>query len=114
MSMLSMKTVLLAAVVVAAPLSVFGAVAGETVSLTLKDHAFTPAEVKVKAGEGFTLAVHNGESAAAEIESKRLHIEKVVTAGQDITVDVKPQKAGKYLIVDEYHEDVAKAYIIVE
>ncbi len=84
------------------------------ITMTLKDHAFTPAEVKVPKGVAFTLKVTNAEPVAAEIEAKKLHIEKVVVPGAEIAVQVKPQQPGKYLIVDEYHEDVAKAYVIAE
>ena len=47
------------------------------ITITLKDDAFSPAEVKVPAGKAFTLKFANKDAAAAEIEAKDLKIETV-------------------------------------
>ena len=47
-----------------------------TFALTLKDHAFTPSEVKVPAGKPFKLTLHNADPTPAEFESKALKFEK--------------------------------------
>lgn len=84
------------------------------VEVSLSDTAFTPSELKVAADKPFTLKVHNGSSAAAEIESKGLKIEKVVAAGADIVIKVRAAKAGTYLFVNEYKEDTVKGNIVAE
>lgn len=86
----------------------------KTIELTLSDTAFDPAEIKVPAGQPFTLNVHNKSSAAAEIEAKDLRIEKVVAAGADIVIKVKAQEPGTYLFVNEYKEDTVFGHITAE
>jgi Cupredoxin-like domain len=85
-----------------------------TYETTLKDKAFTVAEIKVPAGKPFILKLNNANAAAAELEAKEMKIEKVVAGNSSIVVRVKAMQPGKYLFVDEYQEDVAKGYIIVE
>ena len=82
--------------------------------MTLKGDVFTPAEVKVPAGQPFVFKFVNGDAAAAEIEAKDLKIEKVVAGNSEIIVNVKAQAAGRYLFVNEYKEDTVKGYLIVE
>jgi ribosomal protein L22 len=85
-----------------------------TYETTLKDKAFTVPEIKVAAGKPFMIKLNNANAAAAELEAKELKVEKVVTGNSSIVVRVKAMAPGKYLFVDEYQEDVAKGYIIVE
>ncbi len=85
-----------------------------TYETTLKDKSFTLSEIKVPAGKPFIIKLNNANAAAAELESKELKVEKVVPGNSSIVVRVKAMQPGKYLFVDEYQEDVAKGYIIVE
>ena len=82
--------------------------------MTLENDRFTPAELKVPANKPFVLKVLNGETAAAEIESGDLKIEKVAAAYTEIILRVKPQKPGRYLIYNEYRQDVARAFVVAE
>jgi plastocyanin len=84
------------------------------ITITLKDDTFTPAEVKIPAGQPFTLKFANQDAVAAEIEAKDLKIEQVVAGKGEIAVVVKAQPAGKYLFVNEYKEDTVKGYVVVE
>jgi hypothetical protein len=92
------------------------ALAGDPVTyeITLKDAAFTPAEIKVPANTDFILKLINDNAAPAELEAKDLKVEKVAAGNSSIVVRVKGMSPGKYLFVDEYQEDVAKGYVIVE
>ena len=85
-----------------------------TYETTLKDKAFTVAEIKVPAGKPFIIKLNNANAAAAELEAKELKVEKPVAANSSIVVRVKAMAPGKYLFVDEYQEEVAKGYVIVE
>ena len=85
-----------------------------TYETTLKDAGFTISEIKVPAGKPFIIKLNNANAAAAELEAKDLKIEKPVAANSSIIVRVRAMEPGKYLFVDEYQEDVAKGYIIVE
>ncbi|MEF0941857.1 cupredoxin domain-containing protein [Rhizobium sp. BR 362] len=86
----------------------------QTIEITLKGTTFSPAEVKIPVGQNVVVKFKNLNAAPAEIESKPLKIEKVVQGGGDITANVKAKSAGKFLFVDEFHEDVAKGYFIAE
>jgi leucyl-tRNA synthetase len=85
-----------------------------TYETTLKDAAFSVSEIKVPAGKPFIIKMINANAAPAELEAKELKIEKVAAGNSTIVVRVKAMEPGKYLFVDEYQEDVAKGYVIVE
>ena len=85
-----------------------------TYETTLKDKAFTVSEIKVPAGKPFIIKMTNANSAPAELEAKELKIEKAAAGNSTIVVRVKAMEPGKYLFVDEYQEDVAKGFVIVE
>ncbi len=85
-----------------------------TYELTLKAAAFDKSEIKVPAGKPFIIKFNNLNAAPAELESKELRVEKLAAGNSSIVVRVKAVEPGKYLVVDEYQEDVAKTYVIVE
>ena len=83
-------------------------------TLTIKDHKFTPSEIKVAAGKRYTITVVNNDATPEEFESKALKIEKVVVGNAKGVVRVGPLKPGKYPFVGEYHEDSAKGVFVAE
>lgn len=87
--------------------------AGEPVVITLKDHTFTPAEVKAPANERFCIEVTNADPAPAEFESSDLRAEKIIVPGGKIAVMVGPLKPSTYTFFDEYHPDTAKGTLVV-
>ena len=87
------------------------AVSAEPITLTLKDHRFTPSEVSVAAGERFRIEVTNQDSTPAEFESSDLRVEKIVVPGGKITVMAGPLKPGTYKFFDDYHPDTATGTI---
>ena len=104
-------------IALAVPLLLAGpAFADDTVTyeVTLKGSTFTPAEINVPAGKPFIIKMTNANAAPAELEAKELEVEKVATGNSLIVVKVNAMTPGKYLFVDEYQEDVAKGYVIVE
>lgn len=86
----------------------------QTVKLTLKDKAFTPAEITVPAGKAFVIEFTNENASPAELESADLQIEKVAPAKSTVTVKVKALDKGQYAFVDEFQEDDAKGVITAE
>ena len=90
--------------------------AGDEFTLTLKDHAFDPKEIRIPAGKKIKLLVVNKDATPAEFESKPLNREKVIPGKSTGTVNIGPLKPGRYPFVEEYHEDDAAAQgtIIVE
>ena len=87
------------------------AFAADVVTLTLKDHRFTPNEVSVSAGERFRIEVENRDTTPAEFESSDLRVEKIVVPGGKITVMAGPLKPGTYKFFDDYHPDTATGTI---
>src|SRR5262249_20139635 len=68
------------------------------VPLTAANQAFSPAELKVKAGQPFVLVVTNNDpKKAIEVENKDLRIEKVVPAGKTVKIRVRALKPGTYV-----------------
>ncbi len=90
-----------------------GAKAAEPVTLILKDHGFTPAEVRAPANERFRIEVTNQDSTPAEFESSALRAEKIVVPGGKITVMAGPLKPGTYAFFDNYHPDSARGTVVV-
>ncbi len=84
------------------------------VSVTLKDHKFSPAEPTAPAGKPITIDVSNLDPTPAEFESKTLRVEKVVPGGGKIVVRVRPLGPGRYRFFDDYHEDTTEGFLIVK
>lgn len=82
--------------------------------LSIKDHQFSPAELKVPAGTKIKLVVNNLDSTPEEFESHSLNREKVIAGKSKATIYVGPLKPGKYSFVGEFHEDTARGVIVAE
>jgi len=82
------------------------------VTLTLKDHGFSPAAPTAPAEKPIVIEVLNEDGTPAEFESKALRFEKIVTAGKTITVNVRPLKAGRYRFYDDYQESTAEGFLV--
>jgi plastocyanin len=103
------------AVLAASALGLSGAAVAEgAFTLTIKDHRFEPAELRVPADQPATLTVKNLDATPEEFESKPLRIEKVIPGNSEATFTLRPLKAGRYKFVGEFHEDVAKGEVIAE
>ncbi|GHE04765.1 hypothetical protein GCM10008024_33040 [Allgaiera indica] len=83
-----------------------GAVSAEqALVVTLHDGVVTPQKIEVPAGKAQVLTVKNTGKAAAEFESKRLRIEKIIAPGKTVEIKLRPLPAGTYPFVEEFHED---------
>jgi plastocyanin len=83
-----------------------------TLSLTLKDRKFDPAEVHAPAGKPIELHVKNLNGIVSEFESGDLHIEKIVPNGSEIVVHVRPQQPGRYNFFDDFHRET-QGFLVV-
>ena len=81
-------------------------------SLTIKDHQFEPAELHAPAGRPIAFEVKNLGSVAAEFESGALHVEKVIPAGGEAVVHVRPQQPGRYNFFDDFHHQT-QGFLVV-
>jgi len=83
-----------------------------TLSLTLKDHKFDPAELHAPPGKPIDIKVKNAGDIVFEFESSDLHFEKIVPAGREAVVHVRPQQPGRYNFFDDFHHDT-QGYLVV-
>jgi Cupredoxin-like domain len=86
----------------------------DDLTLTIKDHRFTPGEIKVPANKRVIITVVNDDATPEEFESKALKVEKVIPGKSKAVVRIGPLKTGRYPFVGEYHEDTAKGAVIAE
>jgi hypothetical protein len=84
------------------------------VSVTLKDHKFSPAEPTAPAGKPIVIEVENQDKTPAEFESKALRVEKVVPGGGKITVQVRALAPGRYRFFDDYHESTTEGFLVTQ
>jgi cupredoxin-like protein len=84
------------------------------VSVTLKDHKFSPAEPTAPSGKPIIIEVSNLDSTPSEFESKTLRVEKVVPGGGKIAIQVRALGPGRYRFFDDYHEDTTEGFLIVK
>jgi heme/copper-type cytochrome/quinol oxidase subunit 2 len=82
--------------------------------LTIKDHRFTPTELKVPANKRVQITVVNDDPTAEEFESHELKVEKVIPGKSKAVVRVGPLKPGRYPFFGEFHEATAKGTLIAE
>jgi hypothetical protein len=83
-------------------------------SLTLKDHHFSPAEPNIPANTRVHVVVKNLDLTPAEFESDDFKAEKVVPPSREVSLTIGPLKPGSYEFHDEYHEDESKSRLIVK
>jgi plastocyanin len=82
--------------------------------IAIKDHRFTPAEVRVPANKKIKLIVANEDSSSEEFESHELNREKVIPGKSSAQIFIGPLKPGRYPFVGEFHEATAKGVIVAE
>jgi Cupredoxin-like domain len=88
--------------------------ADDALTLTLKDHQFTPTEIKVPANQRVMITVINNDTTAEEFDSTALKVEKVVPGNSKGTVRIGPLTPGRYPFIGEYHEATAKGVVVAE
>lgn len=81
-------------------------------SITLKDYKFDPAELHAPPGKPIAIRIKNLNPIVSEFESSDLHFEKIVPAGTEATVYVRPLQPGRYNFFDDFHHDT-QGFLIV-
>lgn len=84
------------------------------INVTIKDHRFSPSEIRVPAGKPAVLNIKNDDSTAEEFDSTSLKVEKVIAGGSEGIVRIRPLDPGRYEFVGEYHAETAKGVVIAE
>ena len=89
-------------------------VRADDLTITIKDHKFTPTELKVPANQRVEITVINDDATPEEFESKPMKVEKVIPGKSKGVVRIGPLKPGRYTFVGEFHESTAKGVVIAE
>jgi hypothetical protein len=84
------------------------------VTLTIKDHKFTPAEIHVKANAPSEFNIVNKDGDVEEFDSASLKVEKVVSGNAEGSVRIRPLAPGRYPFMGEFHSDTAEGVVIAE
>jgi len=82
------------------------------VTLTLKDHRFTPASVTVPAGRTVRIELINRDAASEEFDSTDLWVEQDVTPKGRASFTVGPLKPGSYSFMGELHSETAQGQLV--
>lgn len=82
--------------------------------LSIKDHQFSPTEIRVPAGKKIKLVVSNLDSTPEEFESAELNREKLIAGNARANIYVGPLAAGRYPFFGEFHEKTARGVIVAE
>jgi uncharacterized cupredoxin-like copper-binding protein len=83
-------------------------------SITLKNHRFTPAEIRVPTGKPFFVIVTNQDDTADEFEMSNPAIEKVIPPGEQGKVRMRPLGPGRFVFFGDFHRDTAQGVIVSE
>jgi hypothetical protein len=108
---------LLSVIILSTALSAALASAADTppeLALTLDQHRFSPAELRVKANAPFILVITNKDTEDEEFEMSALRIEKVIAAGKTLKLKMPALKPGTYEFIGDFHEKTAKGRIVAE
>ncbi|MGN6750248.1 MAG: cupredoxin domain-containing protein [Xanthobacteraceae bacterium] len=111
---LNRRQVLAVLLALPAPLLCRGAAAEDAVSLslTIKDGKFEPAELHAPAGRALEIHVTNLNKIPSEFESGDLHVEKIVPVGKEAVVRVRPQQPGRYNFFDDFHRETQGMLVV--
>jgi plastocyanin len=83
-----------------------------TLSITIKDQKFDPAELHAEPGRPIVIRVKNLNAIVSEFESSDLHFEKIIPVGNEATVRVRPLQPGRYTFFDDFHHETQGVLIV--
>jgi hypothetical protein len=83
-----------------------------SLSLTIKDGKFEPAELHAPAGRAIAIHVTNLNTIPSELESSDLHFEKIVPVGKEAVIRVRPQQPGRYNFFDDFHRETQGMLVV--
>jgi len=103
-----------AALLATAALGCSGARAEDPVSLsvTIKNYQFEPAELHAPPGKPIAIHVKNLNTIVSEFESSDLHFEKIVPVGSEAVVHVRPLQPGRYNFFDDFHHATQGSLVV--
>ena len=109
-----MRTFLILVGTVAAMVLVPASLRAQDVTITIKNHRFTPSEVKVPANKRVQITVVNDDPTPEEFESQEMKVEKVIPGKSKGVVRIGPLAPGRYPFFGEFNQATAKGVVIAE
>ena len=85
---------------------------GTSLSISVKNHRFQPAELSAPANVPITLLVKNLDPTPMEFESVSLRVEKVVTGNSEGIVRLRPLAPGRYNFFDDFHKETNGTLVV--
>jgi hypothetical protein len=82
--------------------------------ITLQNHLFNPAEIRIPAAKATQLLINNLDATADEFDSPSLKVEKVIAGKSSGLVKLHALNKGSYPFVGEYHSQTAKGTVVVQ
>ncbi|MGA8005217.1 MAG: cupredoxin domain-containing protein [Burkholderiales bacterium] len=82
--------------------------------LSIHEHRFEPAELRVPAGKRVRLTIVNQDPEAEEFESYELHREKLIPGNSSGTVYIGPLEPGRYPFFGDFHPKTTTGVVIAE
>jgi hypothetical protein len=108
------RKVLTALALIAGALTMAPALAqqGASLTITVKNHRFQPAQLTAPANVPITLTVKNLDPTPMEFESVGLRVEKVVTGGGQGVIRLRPLSPGSYNFFDDFHQETTGTLVV--
>ena len=100
---------LLAGVLAAAPVQAQQPV---SISISVKNHRFEPAQIGAPANVPILLRVKNLDATPMEFESVSLRVEKVFPANSEGVVRLRPLSPGSYKFFDDFHQETNGVLVV--
>ena len=101
-----------AAMLIAAALATPAQAQETSLSISVKNHRFQPAELSAPANVPITLHVKNLDPTPMEFESVSLRVEKVVTGNSEGVVRLRPLAPGRYNFFDDFHQETNGTLVV--
>ena len=101
-----------AALVLAAACFPADAQQAASVSVSVKNHRFQPAEIHAPAKVPIELRVKNLDPTPMEFESVSLRVEKVVTGNGEGIIRLRPLEPGRYNFFDDFHQETTGVLVV--
>lgn len=85
---------------------------GASVSISVKNHRFQPAEIHAPANVPVMLRIKNLDPTPMEFESVSLRVEKVVTGNGEGVIRLRPLSPGRYSFFDDFNPSTTGVLVV--
>ncbi|MGA7386879.1 MAG: cupredoxin domain-containing protein [Pseudolabrys sp.] len=89
-----------------------GAQQTASVSVSVKNHRFQPAQIQAPAKVPIELHVKNLDPTPMEFESVSLRVEKVVSGNSEGVIRLRPLEAGSYNFFDDFNPQTTGVLLV--